>query len=331
MRKFSFKRLSKKQKIIGGLALVVIGVGAFFALRGEATKLVENKPPEPVYGQLTGMEVDEDVAKRPVLGVMIENHPDSRPQTGLDSASIVFESVTEGGITRYLTLFQENMPKDFGPIRSVRPYFVDWMMGFDASIAHVGGSSEALARLNSRNAKTLSQFKYPDAYRRTNTREAPHNMYASSKDLRDLQEKLNHKTSVFTPFPRSSDAAMQTPTAPKITLNFSYGDYAAQFRYQNTDNSYIRFLTGKPDIDAATNKQINVKNVVVIKMGGNTVQAIGTGEAFLFKDGGVQPVRWRQTSYKERIKLTDANGNEVPLSRGDTWFAVLPMTGTVTY
>lgn len=330
-KRFSFRRLSKKKKVaVVIVVLALIGVGAY--VLGIKDKLTEPpKPPEPVYSQLTGIEVTSEVAARPILGVMIENSIFARPQTGVDSAGIVFESVTEGGITRYLTMFQETVPQELGPIRSVRPYFVDWIMGFDGSVAHVGGSAEALSMLSSRNAKTLSQFKYPNVYRRITSREAPHNVYATPKALQDLQTELGHKTSVVKGFPRSNDTPSQTPTAVKIAINYSGPDYAVEFRYDATSNGYKRFLAGQPDRDAATKKQITSKNLVVLKMSGSKVNAIGSGSATVFKDSIAIKGRWKQTSFRERLTLTDEQGNEIPLNRGETWFAVVPSVGSFTY
>ena len=334
MSKFAFiRRLSKKQKVLAVVLLLVIAVGAAYALGvfDKDTKQTSEQPDEPIYSQLMGIEVEADVAKRPLLGVMIENHPDARPQTGLSSASIVFEAVAEGGITRYLALFQENMPTELGSVRSVRTYYLDWAMGFDASIAHAGGSADALALLDSRDAKTLSQFKYPEPYHRVDNREAPHDLFAKTDALRDLQEKLGHKTAKFDEIPRSSDSPAQAPTAETISIDYSYDDFAVEFRYDKATNSYVRYLTGSPDIDAATNKPITVKNLVVIKMPTDETNAIGSGDASLFKDGNVQSIRWKQTSFRDRIVLTDTQGKEVPLNRGSTWFAVLPATGSVSH
>ena len=55
-------------------------------------------------GMFTTVERDIWQARRP-MGVMIENHLDSRPQSGLSRADIIYEAVAEGGITRLLALF----------------------------------------------------------------------------------------------------------------------------------------------------------------------------------------------------------------------------------
>lgn len=328
-----WNNLSKKQKIVFTTiaVLIVAGLGVAAALLLSDEETDPDNPPEPIYSQLTGAEVDQEVADRPVLGVMIENSPSARPQTGLSSASIVFESPTEGGITRYLALYQEDIPEEITPVRSVRPYFVNWIMGFDGSIAHVGGSQPALDMLENRNAKTLNQFTYPDPYYRTDERAPPHNMVAETDKLRDLQEELGHETAKFTPIPRSKDSPAAKPNAATISINFSSPTYAAGFEYQKQANSYLRFLSGEEDTDAEAEKQIQVKNVVVIKMNGPEVDAIGSGEALVFKNGKVIEAEWKQSDYTERIMLTDQQGNEIKLNRGKTWFSVLQNTGSVDY
>lgn len=323
-----FKRLSRRKKIIVVSAAIIL-LTAIVALLFVIFKKEEPVPPtEPqrFYSQLTGKEVPEDVSNQPILGIMIENSIYARPQTGLDSAGIVFEAVTEGGITRYLALFQEDMPKEIGPVRSVRPHFVSWLFGFDASVAHVGGSFKALQLVDSLGVKTLTQFTYTEPYRRITERAAPHNVYASTKALRELQAKLKHQKGQFSDIPRSDDSPAEKPDAKKIAIDFSSPTYAVEFRYDKKTNSYKRFLAGEPHIDAATNKQITVKNVLVIQVRGtnsDTIKAVGSGLAWLFKDGSVQKIRWEKSAHNERIKFIDKSGNEVPLNRGDSWVAAL--------
>lgn len=332
MKKISLRRLSKKQKIIGLVLLAIIAVAAAAVALGLFDKEKEPEtPPRPTYGQLTGKTVEAEVAKRPVLGVMIENHPDARPQTGLDAASIVFEAVAEGGITRYLALYQEDMPKEVGSVRSVRAYYLDWAMGFDASLAHVGGSADALALVDSRDAKSLNQFKFSEPYQRASRLEAPHNMFANLAGLQDLQDELGHETAKFDEIPRSADSPSEKPTAPKVSIDFSTPEYAVEFRYRPESNDYVRYLAGSPDVDNATKRPITVKNIIILKMKRPVASAIGEGEALVFKDGKVTTASWKQASHKERVKITDDQNNEVPLNRGDSWFVALPSTGAVRH
>ena len=49
-----------------------------------------------VPSPLTGLDVSEKLAERPVTGVMIENSPQARPHSGLNDAGVVFEAIAEG-------------------------------------------------------------------------------------------------------------------------------------------------------------------------------------------------------------------------------------------
>lgn len=332
------KKTSRKNKkklliIVAALLLVLIAVGLVYYFVFAQRKQSEQEPPQKYYSMLTGVEVEQAIADKPILGVMIENSEAARPQTGLDNAGIVFEAVTEGGITRYLALYQENIPEVVGPVRSVRSHFVNWLMGFDASVAHVGGSADGLSLLQQRKARSLNQFNFPGPYYRDPSREAPHNMYARTKDLQKLQKEQSHTKADFNEIPRSDDAPNPTPQAKRITVDFSGPAFVAEFRYDAKTNAYIRYLAGEPHVDTVTKKPISVKNVVVLKAKGlaSGVEALGRGEALLFKDGNVQKIRWENPSYKERIQFVSTEGGEVPLNRGQTWVMAVAADRPVTY
>ncbi len=320
----------KRNVVVLVLLLVLVGVGGYFLTRGQNPIVDIPVPGEKFYSQLTGNEVTKEESERPILGIMIENSEEARPQTGLDDAGIVFETVTEGGITRYLALFQEKVPETVGPVRSVRPHFVDWLMGFDASVAHVGGSEQALQMIEDRKAKSMNEFYNESSFYRNKDREAPHDAYARTANLVALQKELGHKTSQAKEMLRSDDAPSAQPTATAITINYSHLIFQVQFNYDPATNSYNRSLAGQPHIDAGTNKQITVKNLIVIKMSGD-INAIGSGEALFYRDGSVQTIRWRQKDFESRIELMDQQGNEVALNRGDSWFAVIPGSGSVSH
>lgn len=350
-----FRSLSKGKKIGLGLVIVVVlALGAALAL-GLFNK---NQPEEPqtqkYYSQLTGLEVSKDISERPVLGIMIENSRQARPQTGLDSAGIVFEAVTEGGITRYLALYQADIPETVGPVRSLRTHFLNWLMGFDASVAHVGGSAEALQLADERDAKSLNQFKYGEPYFRDSSRAAPHNAYVKTADLLKLQDELGHEQSQFMQIPREDSAPQPEDTeddqsqpesqaappqnpakqeAGNITIDFSSPLYEVEFRYQPASDSYTRYLNGKPHIDEATGQPITVKNLVVIKAKGLSagLDVLGTGEALVFNNGTVEKARWQQPDFQERIKILDDQNNEISLLRGDSWFAAVAKDRPVSF
>src|SRR6478672_8231162 len=132
--------------LAGGLTTSAILFQKPEPIKPVAVKASVKSAPKPVYySPLTGEKVDDKFkSTKPTTAIMIENSPDARPQSGIKDAEVVYEAVAEGGITRFLALYQQNAPETIGPVRSIRMYYVDWLTPFNASVAHVGGSKAAL-------------------------------------------------------------------------------------------------------------------------------------------------------------------------------------------
>ena len=305
------------------------------------------EPPKPVTepSRLTGVEVSPELNKRPVTGVMIENSPDARPQSGLKDAGIVFEAVAEGGITRFLALYQESQPEHIGPVRSVRPYYLDWLAPFDAGLAHVGGSPEALAQLRDGSLKDLDQFFNAGAFHRVSNRYAPHNVYTSMAALDALNQQKGFTSSTFTGFPRTHAtdapplATAPPPTANKIDLTISSYLYNVHYDYDDTTKTYKRSEGGRPHLDEKSAVQLSPHVVVVLVMGkgiaGNglhtTYATHGTGQLFVFQGGAVFQGNWQKTDRKSQFVFTDSNGAPVKLNPGQTWISVVNLPGSVSH
>ncbi|MBW3537999.1 DUF3048 domain-containing protein [Candidatus Parcubacteria bacterium] len=305
-------------------------------------------PPKPATkpSPLTGVELEPALAERPVSAVIIENHPNARPQSGLGQAGVVYEALAEGGITRFMALYLEQRAPALGPIRSVRTYFVDWALEFDAPVAHVGGNADALDLVAPLGLKSLTQFAHPGSYYRSRDRFAPHNAYTSSDLLDQLLAKLGfNQPAKFKPSPRKPDsppAAGTAATAPTIGINYSYRGFQVEYRYDAATNSYARFMAGAPHVDRNDGKQIMAKNVVVqymptrygvTRIGEATVimGTPGSGQAVVFRDGGAVTGTWSKASHRERTVLKDTTGAEIPLNAGNTWYSIVPVGRSVSY
>jgi hypothetical protein len=94
--------------------------------------------PVPVRAPLTGVLVPPEVAAQHPIAVMIDDHGDARPQSGFNAASVVWQAPAEGGIPRYMLIFQENIPATVGPVRSARYYYIAWAAEWRAVYAHSG-------------------------------------------------------------------------------------------------------------------------------------------------------------------------------------------------
>src|SRR5690242_5691418 len=139
--------------------------------------------PVTVAAPLTGERVDPAIARRHPIAVMIDDLRPARPQSGLSQADIVWQAPAEGGIPRYMAIFQTELPKDIGPVRSSRYYYITWAAEWRAIYTHAGGSPQALATLrakgNGQYVYNLDAFRRPAAFRRIHTRLAPHNLYTT--------------------------------------------------------------------------------------------------------------------------------------------------------
>jgi hypothetical protein len=304
-------------------------------------------PPATKPSPLTGAELDPATADRPITAVVIENQTDARPQSGLGQAGVVYEALAEGGITRFLAFFLDSRPKQMGPVRSVRTYFVSWGLEFDAPVAHAGGNADALDLVGPLGMKDMNEFAYGSSFFRANDRYAPHNLYTTSDLLDQLEAKLGfNKPATFKPSPRQKDAPSSAPNASVVDINYSYNGYQVQYRYDGGCDCYARFLAGAPHVDRNDNAQIKVRNVVVeymptaygtTRIGEQTVRMgdsgmpVGSNKAIVFRDGTAVVGTWSKPSNKERTKLLDANGAEIPLNIGNTWYSIVPTDHPVSY
>ncbi len=343
IKKSWFKRHKKLTILFAVLGVLIVAGGTTAALvlinqkpAEEVTKVEKPEPaPEPVkhYSNLTGNLVDsEAITKQAVTGIMIENSPDARPQSGLKDSGVVFEAIAEGGITRFLVFYQEQKPQLIGPVRSVRMYYVDWLAAFNASIAHVGGSAAALAEVRNGNYRDIDQFFNADTYWRATDRYAPHNVYTNFERIDALNNAKGFTTSEFTGFARTDSSASTAPTATAIDVTISSALYNSHYAYNAATNTYDRSQAGAPHLDRELG-QISPRVVVVLKTQETTVMedgyresiaVVGSGGAVIFQDGVAKEVTWNKPTKNDQITFTDAEGKPVQLARGQTWLTAIP-------
>lgn len=351
------KKVGVIASIVAGV-LVLAGVGflvynQFFANNSPEVA----KTPEPVrfFSPLTGIETTEENTKRPVTAVMIENSPEARPQSGLQEAGVVFEAVAEGGITRFIALYQEAQPALIGPVRSVRPYYVEWAAGFDPAIAHVGGSYEALQMTRGgAYGLDIDEFFNAHVFWRATDRYAPHNTYTNT-ELLDAFMAANGKTSSsFTAWPRTNGEQVTPPTpsddedadpvvdantyAHSIVMPVSTGQFQVSYDYDADTNKYIRYQGGQAHLDREKG-QIAPDTVVAMMVNmylandglHNEIGIIGSGAAYIFQNGIMTKANWSKASATAQAKFTDSEGEEIKFNRGQTWFTAVPNSHTVTW
>jgi hypothetical protein len=291
------------------------------------------------------------------MAVMVENlDPDARPQTGLSSASLVFETVTEYGITRFMAVYLENLPPEVGPVRSTRVYYNAWADGLHAILVHAGGNDDALNELfGMHNVADVNEVAFEDAnyiahvpfFVRTTDRVAPHNLYTyPPKVLTYLSQK---HVALEGNFPDSlphqnPDAPFHRPFASVIDLNFSSPGYAVEYQYDHATNRYLRFMDGAPHLEASSGHQLAPSNVVVLMAsirpepnggvsnpGAVYVQETGKNVAYYYRDGQQFIGTWHKPTRASPLQLLDSAGHPFKFNPGQTWIEVLPTTGSLSY
>ena len=303
-----------------------------------------NKPePIPVkyYSPLTGSLVaSEAVTKQAVTGIMIENSPDARPQSGLKDSGVVFEAIAEGGITRFLVLYQAEKPQLIGPVRSLRLYDVEWLAAFDASVAHIGGSAAALVEVRNGSYRDIDQFFNSGGYWRSSDRYSPHNVYTSFERLDALNLAKGYTTSNFTGFTRVDGLPSELPNATAINITISSYLYNNSYIYDNVTNTYARSQGGEAHLDRESG-QIAPSVIVAMRVDETTIfedgyreqiTTIGSGAAVIFQNGVAINATWQKASKTGQITFADGAGVDIPLVRGQTWIIAVPnIDGDVTW
>lgn len=341
----------KKAYSIAGVILLAIAGAAAFAITQQKPVEIETKPPVVVkpkptppkkyYSPLTGDLVKNEAAtKQAVTAIMIENSPDARPQSGLKHSGVVYEAIAEGGVTRFLVLYQEDKPQLIGPVRSLRMYYVDWLAPYNPSVAHVGGSAAALAEVRNGNYRDIDQFFNAGAYWRASDRYAPHNVYTSFEKIDALNKAKGYTQSSFTGFARVDGKASEKPTATSITVKVSSPTYNSAYTYDKAKNNYKRSQGGAPHLDREAG-QITPSVVIAMKVDMHqvfedgyreSIKTTGSGEAIIFQNGTAQTTTWKKASRTAPLHFTDSEGKDIPLARGQTWITAVPIaTGGVSW
>lgn len=306
---------------------------------------------------------------RPLL-IMIENHENARPQSGISKADITYEAVAEGGISRTMNVYYCQDGGQVGPVRSARTYFLDWASEYGDSplYAHVGGANtdgpaDALGQIDDYGwggYNDMNQFSigFPTFWRDYN-RLGPetateHTMYSTTDKLWDFAAKKRKLTTVgedgtkwdkgFVPYTFKDDSAASSPEAKNIHIEMweGYKDYAIDWTYSKKTNDYSRKNGGVAHLDKNTNKSLTAKTIVVLYMDESRANDgyennahllydnTGKGKAVVFMDGKQIKANWSKTGRTGKTIITDAAGKEIAFNRGKLWFEVLPLDGVLT-
>ncbi len=296
---------------------------------------------------LDGVLVDRGQEALVPYAIMMENLLAVRPQHGLAVASVVYEALVEGGATRFMAVYDPStVVPTIMPVRSARPYYLEWALEYDALYGHAGGSPKAITVIWEQKVRDLDALTSRGApyYWRDTSRPAPHNLVTSSEKMTSALRTLtlDQRTSAFAPWKFKDPAPLEERGEDGITLSFNFSSgttYQVDFTYHRDDNRYYRFNANAPHLDANTGNQITADNVIVqlvqepeLDGGKGRLEMFvgGTGDAWVARDGQTIQATWRKDSNRDRTRYYDLSGAEIELNRGNTWVHVIPKTQAVT-
>jgi Protein of unknown function (DUF3048) N-terminal domain/Protein of unknown function (DUF3048) C-terminal domain len=282
------------------------------------------------------------------IAVMVENlyspnqRSSGRPQWGLSGAQVVVEGLVEGGITRFMALYDSTVPGPgmIGPVRSARLPFVEMAHGFDAEYAHWGGSQLALQLLTDPQYGDLdAQGNARGAFGRTSQRSGEHSGVTSWEGLNHAANALgvDQVSVIDTPWSREAARPGQPVQVGRIDLTFSSNQAMnACFQYNPATNSYDRYSTNggiTPHVDLLTGKPLSPSTVALLDMqtdifdNGATryvqIRTVGSGPLYLFKNGQRVDGRWERDATNKQFRFLTHEGQPIALPPGQTWLSLV--------
>jgi len=300
---------------------------------------------------LTGAYIDEEVAARRPIAVVINNKYAALPQSGIAQASLYYEVLSEGAITRIIAVFQDFDAAKIGPIRSMRHYFLDFALDHDAIFAHHGHSPQGKAALQNLGINNIEGMYVDGTYywRDPERKKIPamyeHSSYTSAENLWSyITDKAKYRTAkaethtgMFAFYDAPTSPANSTPVM-KITINY-INSFTPSFTYNAETHLYARTQYGEPHIDEQTGEQLTVTNIIVQNAevwhipgdasGRRDVALVASGTGTLYTNGTASPVTWTKTSHQSPTQWFDAQGKPLTLNIGKTWVCVTQNASTV--
>ncbi len=303
--------------------------------------------PTPVLipAPLTGLLVTESAALQYPIAVMVDDHKAARPQSGFNAAAQVWQAPAEGGIPRYMMLFQDSLPSSVGPIRSARQYYIEWASEWRALYVHVGGSPQAMTTLRK---SGRGQLVYnADGLRfdgtrmwRVKDRAAPHNVYTDADNLLQMGAAVgatNQRPEPAWTF-GSATALDERPSGTTIVVKYPYETIT--YRYDTLSNTYRRFIDGSKtqQVDRADDRPVAPTNVVILRIRFGPLndghpeknrleaQNVGAGEAIISSNGRVIQGTWKKAAADAPTLLFGPDGRPVTLAAGQTFVQVIALS-----
>jgi hypothetical protein len=310
---------------------------------------------DPNTCPLTGLTVSAPALldRRP-LAIKIQNAPLSRPQAGLPQADIVYEHLSEAGITRFTGIYLCQDVDKIGSVRSARFIDLEIPAMYRSLMAFSGTSPGLLPKFT--NADFYDRIFWYDRginsagfYRDTELRKQgvpiEHTLFAEPDKIWEMAEEQGINQ------PQELEGLVFDPDVPEggqpatsIHIPYPHRQMIVDYRYDKETGTYLRWDGGERHVDAVTGEQISATNVIVLYANhvdadfyedyprtnhpSVQIQLWGTGPAVIFRDGQAFEGLWARPQREDMVVFRDPAGQvPIPLKPGNTWIQLVPMEG----
>lgn len=282
------------------------------------------------------------VPRRSAMGVKVDNYPTARPQTGVTAADVVFEEPVEGGVTRYVAVFQCHGTATVGPVRSARNIDIGILgqLG-EPLLVHVGGIQPVIDNIVASPIKDFELGDYTTVIQHPPGRYAPYDTYTSTTAVWHMRPTADTPPKPLFTYSRT----VPTGTAvSSISIPFSFYSPVV-WQWSASKEAFLRYFKSAPDVlsngvqNSATNVIVQYVNVYYGPWVENTQGALevqanldtgASGTAIVFRNGEEIPAKWSRSALAQPTSFTTTSGTPIALEPGTTWVELVPSTIHVT-
>ena len=284
--------------------------------------------------------VDLNSKTRP-YAIMINNLGVARPlQSGLQDAMIIYEMIVEGGLTRYMAVFQDQNTERIGSIRSARHYFLDYALENDAIYVHHGNSPQAAADFKTLNIDRISVDASKTGWRDKSLNvSTEHTLFTSIAKLNNgvgNKRKTRNKDFLLNYSETPIDLSTKEGAIKANNIEITYsGSVKSSYEYDESVQNYKRSVNGKAHTDYVTKKQYTFKNIITYQVSNTslndgsgkdrqTLDNIGSGEGYYITNGYAVPITWSKSSRSSQTVYKYKDGTEIDVNDGNTFIQIQP-------
>lgn len=344
MKKQKNNKKVKVSVIVATISIIlVIGVALllFLGSKKDSTlpKITKKNPSTPTIESNLKI-VDLNSKTRP-YAIMINNLGVARPlQSGLQDAMIIYEMIVEGGLTRYMAVFQDQNTERIGSIRSARHYFLDYALENDAIYVHHGNSPQAAADFKTLNIDRISVDASKTGWRDKSLNvSTEHTLFTSIAKLNNgvgNKRKTRNKDFLLNYSETPIDLSTKEGAIKANNIEITYsGSVKTSYEYDESAQNYKRSVNGKAHTDYVTKKQYTFKNIITYQVSNTslndgsgkdrqTLDNIGSGEGYYITNGYAIPITWSKSSRSSQTVYKYKDGTEIDVNDGNTFIQIQP-------